>query len=199
MLWCALFALACGPPESDRGAYLYGNCAQCHGEQGQGIADFTVPSIAGLDAWYIEAQLQKFRDADRAGHPDDLNGQRMRPMVMTLDEEGDLGVVAEHIAAMPDPNPAATLGDGDAETGREHYVNTCARCHGEDAQGDESQGAPRLTTSDDWYLVLQLQNFRSGIRGTDPNDMRGAQMRPMAVSLPNDQAVQDVVAYIMTL
>ena len=51
----------------------------------------------------------------------------------------------------------------------------------------------------DWYLAAQLRNFRQGIRGTHPDDGFGWQMGLMSEILQDDQAVDDVVAYINTL
>ena len=59
-------------------------------------------------------------------------------------------------------------------------------------------GAP-LRGSSDWYLLRQIQNFRSGVRGTKPEDTSGALMRPMSLTLPDEQAIIDVIAYITTL
>ena len=59
--------------------------------------------------------------------------------------------------------------------------------------------APRLKGMNDWYLVTQLKNFRDGIRGMHPQDLYGLQMGLMAAMLTNDQAINDVVAYINTL
>ena len=51
----------------------------------------------------------------------------------------------------------------------------------------------------DWYLVTQLKNFRQGIRGTHPKDMFGPQMASMAAMLADDQAANDLVAYLNTI
>jgi cytochrome c oxidase subunit 2 len=51
----------------------------------------------------------------------------------------------------------------------------------------------------DWYMVIQLQKFRSGLRGDHPEDIYGLQMVPFATLLPDEQALVDVVAYINTL
>ncbi len=51
----------------------------------------------------------------------------------------------------------------------------------------------------DWYLVTQLKNFKQGIRGAHPGDMYGPQMMSMAAILRDDQAINDLVAYINTL
>lgn len=59
--------------------------------------------------------------------------------------------------------------------------------------------APRIAGTDDWYLATQLRKYRSGVRGANPKDLQGALMRPMARTLPNEDAVRNVVAYIGTL
>ena len=48
-------------------------------------------------------------------------------------------------------------------------------------------------------MVAQLRKFMSGVRGTNPQDTTGATMRPMAMTLADDQAITNVVAYINTL
>jgi cytochrome c oxidase subunit II len=48
-------------------------------------------------------------------------------------------------------------------------------------------------------LVAQLKNFREGIRGTHPQDLYGAQMALIAAILTDDQAINDLVAYINAL
>ena len=47
--------------------------------------------------------------------------------------------------------------------------------------------------------MRQLKNYRQGLRGYDPKDTYGVQMKPMAATLASDQAVTDVVAYINSL
>jgi hypothetical protein len=44
-----------------------------------------------------------------------------------------------------------------------------------------------------------MHNFRSGIRGTNAKDTTGALMRPMSMTLADEQAILDVIAYITTL
>ena len=51
----------------------------------------------------------------------------------------------------------------------------------------------------DWYLLRQLQNFKSGVRGAHSRDRYGEQMGFMARNLKDDQAMQDLVAYMNTL
>ena len=86
---------------------------------------------------------------------------------------------------------------GDAAVGKTLFA-VCQACHGPDAQGNQQVGAPRLAGQKQYYLLRQLRNFRAGARGVDPKDIFGTQMRAMALTLPNDKAVEDVVAYILT-
>lgn len=87
---------------------------------------------------------------------------------------------------------------GDAEKGKAYYA-TCVACHGADGKGMEALNAPNLTGLQEWYFVRQLGNFKAGIRGSDPKDIYGAQMRPMSMTLPDEQAMKDVHAYIQSL
>jgi cytochrome c oxidase subunit 2 len=86
---------------------------------------------------------------------------------------------------------------GDPDKG-ENLYRVCAACHGDNAEGNVDTRAPRLAGQFEWYLAQQLRNFREGLRGTTPGDQNGAVMKPMADALPDDQAVDDVVAYIMS-
>jgi len=94
--------------------------------------------------------------------------------------------------------PNSALAAGDPERGKALYA-TCGACHGANGQGQEALNAPAIAGQEEWYLVRQLQNFKKGIRGANPNDTFGMQMAPMAQTLPNDQAIEDVSAYINSL
>ena len=59
--------------------------------------------------------------------------------------------------------------------------------------------APRAAGMSDWYIARQLQNFKSGARGSHPQDYYGMQMGFMGRILQDDQAINDLVAYINTL
>jgi cytochrome c oxidase subunit 2 len=59
--------------------------------------------------------------------------------------------------------------------------------------------APPLSQQADWYLLAQLEKFKTGMRGANPKDFTGAQMRAMSSTLQDTTAMRDVVAYIKTL
>jgi cytochrome c oxidase subunit 2 len=87
---------------------------------------------------------------------------------------------------------------GDAAAGKPLYT-VCAACHGPQAEGNPALNAPKLSGQADWYLKRQLQSFKSGARGTQEKDVFGKMMAPMAATLADDAAMNNVVAYIKTL
>jgi len=91
----------------------------------------------------------------------------------------------------------ALAGDAAVERGAEVF-DDCSICHGDYAEGGEDYGAPKLAGQLDWYLIRQLKNFRAEFRGIAEGDEFGPVMQPMATDL-EDQDIDDVVAYIMTL
>ena len=121
----------------------------------------------------------------------------MAPMAATLGDDAAIDNVIAYVKTLPD-NPAPATVKGDPKNGRERYVN-CGVCHGWKGQGIQAMNAPRLKGMSDWYLVTQLKNFKQDVRGTHPQDMYGPQMALMSAILPDDQAINDLVAYINTL
>jgi cytochrome c553 len=180
------------------GNELYAACTSCHGADGYGQENIAAPAIAGLPAWYVEAQLTKFRTGVRGAHPDDLEGLRMRPMSRQMMDEGEVKSVAAYVASMPSKKQAPTVKGGDASAGAAAYA-TCLACHGPDGKGNQALNAPPIVGQHDWYLVSQLHKFKKGIRGANPKDVTGGQMRPMSMTLADDQAIKNVVAHIDTL
>ena len=87
---------------------------------------------------------------------------------------------------------------GDAERGRALYT-PCTICHGDNGEGMQEMNAPSLAGREAWYIVRQLENFKTGVRGSDPADIYGLQMAPMAQLLTDKQAMEDVAAYLAGL
>jgi len=177
---------------------LYDGCVQCHGENGEGNQDLGAPAIAGLERWYIKAQLRKFKKSQRGWHIDDMPGKRMQPMALAMDTDEKVDIIAAYVASFPRTNPAPTLEGGNPETGKIYFA-TCVQCHGADGRGNIDEFGPPLAGASDWYLLTQLQNFKAGARGTHADDVTGAKMRPFSMTLPTEQAMKDVIAYIGTL
>lgn len=70
-----------------KGKLAYRPCAPCHGPQGEGIHAVNSPAIAGLDAAYIERQLDNFRNGKRGTDPRDPHGIAMAPMAEVLETD----------------------------------------------------------------------------------------------------------------
>jgi cytochrome c oxidase subunit 2 len=66
-------------------------------------------------------------------------------------------------------------------------------------EGNPALNAPKLAGQGDWYLKRQLHLFKSGARGAHEKDTFGKMMAPMAATLADDAAIDNVVAYIKTL
>jgi cytochrome c oxidase subunit 2 len=179
------------------GSAQYIVCAACHGQQGEGQVALNAPKIAGQSAWYLKRQLQNYKSGARGAHADDVFGRQMAPMAATLANEAAIDNVIAHIQTLPD-NPSPATIDGDVGNGEKLY-RVCSYCHGADGQGIQAMNAPRAAGMNDWYLARQLENFRDGIRGSHSSDYYGFQMGLMAAIARDEQAINDLVAYINTL
>lgn len=87
---------------------------------------------------------------------------------------------------------------GNAQIGQSTYA-ICSACHGAQGEGNQLLNAPKLAGQEGWYLKRQLQNYKVGGRGSSPDDIYGQQMAPMAATLVDDEAIDNVVAYIASL
>jgi cytochrome c oxidase subunit 2 len=179
------------------GQALYAPCSACHGPQAQGNQSLNAPKLSHQASWYLARQLRNFKQGVRGADNRDTYAKMMVPMAATLVDDAAIADVVAYIHSLPDDAPPATL-VGDPARGKSLY-STCAACHGAAGEGIWTTHAPRLAQMSDWYLARQLHNFRQGIRGAHPQDFYGAEMSLMAAVLPDDQAVNDLLAYVRTL
>lgn len=216
------------PPDSDEGMAgeeMFKACGFCHGTQGQGRQRLDAPPIAGLQAWYVERQLQNFDKGIRGYHPDDLPGAQMDVISPMFRNDATIRNVAAYVETLEPGAPPMMRGRGEnaapeplerpfhweseyaflnppepgrAAEGKKLY-QTCVGCHGAEGLGNEALGAPNLTVLPGWYMERQIEYFQDGIRGTDERDTQGKLMAGLAKTLTTDQAIADVVAYIETL
>lgn len=193
------FATTQSPDRADaeRGAQLYSVCASCHGPQGGGNPALNAPRLSQLEPWYLKRQLAFYKNGVRGAHEDDQYGQQMAGMMATLPDERAMADVAAHISGLDSEAPEASI-SGNIERGERLYRN-CSNCHGDRGQGNYATNAPTLAGQHDWYLKRQLQYFKQGIRGAHEGDYYGPQMMLMANTLHDEQAINDLVAYINRL
>lgn len=182
---------------NERGQLLFDLCKQCHGANGEGMQLSLAPAIAGLDKWYVESQLTKFKQGVRGLHAKDLGGLRMYPMSQWLENEQDIAAISEYVASLPKASPAPTLEGGDAQAGATSFA-LCASCHGKEGEGNQTMNSPPLRGMNDWYLMTTLQKFKDGVRGANPKNPNEMMMRGMAMSLVDEQTMKNVIAHIMT-
>ena len=183
--------------DAEKGKVLFEVCAVCHGANGEGNSALHAPVIGGQEDWYVERQLKNFKAGFRAGDPRDIYGAQMRAMAMTLADDQAIADVAAYVSSLKPPKPPASV-TGDAALGQASFV-LCVACHGAKGEGNKALNSPKLTGQYDWYTVQQMKNYKEGIRGTNPQDIFGMQMRPMAMTLVDDAAINNMAAYINTL
>lgn len=177
---------------------LFGTCTTCHGKQAEGNIGMHAPALANQDAWYLEKQLSNFKNGIRGYDQRDTAGRSMATIASSFTDTAMITGVIKYIKTLPTIPVAANI-PGNIKAGMSHYNMICGACHGQQAEGIESLHSPKLTGIEGWYLVHQLKNFRAGLRGSHPMDKNGAQMQSMAKTLQDEQAVKDVVSYILSL
>jgi cytochrome c553 len=94
--------------------------------------------------------------------------------------------------------PAVSMGQfSDVDRGRQTYV-ICGACHGPLALGEQRLGAPSLVGQREAYLLRQLQNFRSGVRGGKSDD-QARQMQLILETVSNESDWRAVIAFVRSL
>jgi cytochrome c553 len=135
-------------------------CLACHGADGQSRLD-GVPSLGAQPAPYTVIQLFLFREGLRRAEP-------MNDMTKGLSDD-ELKAIADAIAAVPAPKPAADAGDAARLAAARSVIaqNRCNFCHRPDFSGQEN--VPRLADQREDYLLKSLRAYKSQTRsGYDP-------------------------------
>ena len=208
-----VLALVCGVAFSptrllgedlERGAYLFGVCAACHGAHGEGGGAGVYPRIAGFPSAYIADQLRAFKKWER------LNvamvtfaSDRELPESAILELStyiASLTLVTRPVApvgatgaALPRdsdlPGVDIPRAPGDVEVGSATYTLACARCHGPRGWGDAT--VPQLAGQHTRYLATQIEQYVASKR-THPET-------ELLFSRLSDSKIQDILAYLSTL
>ena len=179
------------------GKPFFATCATCHGDQAQGNKQLHAPALANQESWYLYRQLMNFQRGIRGGSPHDTLGVQMASMAKTLPDSNAVADVIAYIRSLPSTQPDILL-TGDVTKGERSYQSICGSCHGPGGKGNKLMNAPRLNGLEDWYLKAQIMKFKNSIRGTHPEDVFGSQMIPMVSMLRDEQAMDDVIAYILS-
>jgi cytochrome c553 len=141
-------------PDLVHGAALFEVCSACHGADGAGMSDGSVPAIAGQYSDYLLKQLVAFRSGNRWDfRMENFSAKHHLPNAQALAD------VAGHIARLPPPRGAG-IGDGvNITRGARVYFSYCTSCHGPRAEGTTKPAAtPRLAGQHFEYLLRQLHD-----------------------------------------
>ncbi len=131
-------------------------CVNCHGEEGLSRAP-EVPNLAGQNPAYLLEQIRKFGAGER-------KDKFMEGLIKVLKEDERIQI-ALFYASMP--VPAGTSNAALVKRGELLFSKLCARCHGEQARGNET--IPRLAGQRIPYLQTTISRYRdrTGVR-SDP-------------------------------
>lgn len=167
-------------------------CAACHGALGEGMPIKGFPKLAGLNADYLETQLNAFADGERVN-------AMMAPIakILTADERA---AMARYYAKLNNPvNPNAdrashSLGERLAVQGRwRQGLPACTQCHGAQGVGVGSR-FPALAGQSSLYIENQLHAWQGGTRARGPMGL----MKVIAAKL-SDADIHEVAAYFSSL
>ena len=165
-------------------------CSSCHGADGGGQAAAGFPRLAGLDAAYLQRQLDAFADGSRSN-------PTMAPIAKALDAAERRALAAYYAGLTP---PAATpapvpkdefaLGEHLATRGLwDKQVPACVQCHGPRGVG-VGANFPPLAGQSAVYIANQLHDWQQGKRKNDPLGL----MQHVASAL-NDADIKAVSAW----
>jgi cytochrome c553 len=179
---------ACAAGSVEAGATKAVVCQACHGANGNSVNP-EWPSLAGLGADYIAAQLQNFKEGKR-------NNAIMMPNAMALSPQdmADLGAYFDSL-----PNTGLEADPSYYQAGEKLYrggsqargIPACMACHGPTGRGNESAKFPALRGQHSVYVIKQLTDYASGARGTGPNGI----MQTIAKRLSPDD-MRDIASYV---
>lgn len=145
-------------PSLDHGEQLFQLCAACHGPDGTGAPDGSVPAIAGQYVPVLLKQLIDFRSDAR---------QSIRVQGFLSHHQltaQDLADVAAYVSSLPPRRPPPAREIPQASDGAALFENLCAGCHGSHGEGNPAARVPRLAGQHSEYLAEQLRDAAEGMR-----------------------------------
>ncbi|MGB7904718.1 MAG: c-type cytochrome [Steroidobacteraceae bacterium] len=167
-------------------------CMACHGMDGNS-ANPEWPALAGQHSSYIVKQLKHFKAGER-------QNALMGPMAMILADQ-DMEDLAAYYSSQTH-QPTGETEPSKLKLGQNIYragiaskgVPSCAGCHGPNGRGIAGAAFPMIGGQHAVYAAIQLRNYKSGARATDPNSM----MRTITARL-TDEEIDAVASYLQGL
>jgi cytochrome c553 len=157
-------------PDLRHGAGLFTLCAACHGADGLGTGDGSVPAIAGQHVSVLVKQLVDFRHDRR--WDERMQNFASQHHLSGPQEMLDVAAYAESLPRWPPLEGGA--GDGAAlQLGKVAYHRYCGNCHGPLGMGELRRMRPRLAGQRYQYLLRALEETATGMRpGMDPEHVK---------------------------
>lgn len=186
--------------DAERGQELSQTCAACHGGDGNSPSgDF--PSIAGQHEKYLIKQLHDFQTGNETNGEQGRYNVLMADQVAGLDDQ-DIRDLAAYFSAQEETILGTDLSEDEIAQAQRLYlggdenrgITACAACHGPRANGMGLAAFPRLSGQHAAYTRTALEQFASGERANDPNNM----MRDVASQL-SDEDIELLSRYISGL
>jgi len=154
-------------PDVANGLEIWRECAGCHRAEGWGLANGSVPQLAGQHRPVVLKQLADIRAGSR-------ENSLMMPYA-AVDRIGgaqSLSDVAGYIDTL-EISVETQKGPGDAlAEGKRLYEANCTRCHGAQGEGDAEALVPRIQSQHYTYLVRQVESIREGTRRNAHPEMK---------------------------
>jgi cytochrome c553 len=175
----------------DAGRTKSATCAACHGVDGNSVTP-DWPSLAGQHTEYIVRELKAFKTGDR-------KNVTMVPFAQMLSDADMADVAAYFSAQKPTPKGAdpalVSLGQQIYRGGiPARGTPACIACHGPTGHGNPFAAFPRISWQHAAYVTKSLQDYKSGERASDANQM----MRNVA-SLLKDDEIRALASYVQGL
>lgn len=149
-----------------RGEITYEVCQGCHRSHALGRSDGSYPRLAGQHVTVLIKQMTDVRAGRR-------KNEKMLPFIdQHVVNPQDIADIAVYLTRLPSP-PNHGRGRGDAlSTGEQIYRARCSECHGRGGEGDAAKFYPRLNGQHYKYMVREMFDIRSGLRGNSNPRMR---------------------------
>lgn len=181
----------------ERGKEKANICATCHNIDGNSTIPMW-PKLAGQFSTYIFEQLKAFKNNKK----NERQNQIMYNIVKDLTEKDfyDLSRYFSIQKTMQKNTPNTNTTQFYAGKALYHVgsksngIPACAACHGANAQGNEFAGIPKLQSQHAEYVIQQLENYKTGQRATDYNNI----MRDITYKL-NTEQIKSVADYISNI
>ncbi len=140
-------------PDVVRGNALYSRCVACHRADGSGSPDGLVPAIAAQHFRVVARALVNYRHHERWDpRMEHISDDQQMSSIQ------DIADLAAYVSALP-PTQGPLSGDGEfVAHGGQLYARACASCHGQNAEGLDLGGYPRLAGQHFEYLLRQMHD-----------------------------------------